>query len=476
MKSDASALARTTPRPWKQAALWLVFLAPFFYLSYGVANHLAAQRAEVPSVVFDWEHGLPFLAWTIFPYWSINVFYGLSPFLCRSRSEVHAHGLRLLSAQVVAVTCFLLFPLAFRFGQPEAEGAVGWLFAALRGFDKPFNQAPSLHIALVAILWDLYRRVLARRWHWLLHLWALAIVVSVLTTYQHHFIDIPTGALLGWLCVWLWSLEGGGPLRAARAGLHAGAHAAQRGVRLRLGARYALGGMACFALAGMGAWCWANATGDAMRWLGASALWLCWPGVALGLVAANYLRVGPSGFQKSTTGAMSPAARWLLAPYLLAARLNAWAWTRGQAPAVRVNGRVWLGRQPDAAEARRQGLAALVDVSAELPSPQTPPLAVYCVPMLDLVPPTPAQLRAAADAIDAALAAHPGDAPVLVCCALGYSRSAASVAAWLLRSGHHADIDDAIAALRTHRPQLVLHAGHRAALTALLAEPLAHTA
>ena len=68
--------------------------------------------------------------------------------------------------------------------------------------------------------------------------------------------------------------------------------------------------------------------------------------VALALVAANYLRIGPSGFQKDARGAVSRAARWLLAPYLLAARANAWAWTRGQAPAVPVEGRVWLGRQP----------------------------------------------------------------------------------------------------------------------------------
>mgnify|MGYP003542223546 FL=1 len=32
--------------PWKQAALWLGFLAPFFYLSYGFVNHLAAQRGD----------------------------------------------------------------------------------------------------------------------------------------------------------------------------------------------------------------------------------------------------------------------------------------------------------------------------------------------------------------------------------------------------------------------------------------------
>ena len=62
----------------RRAAAWLVLLGPFFYLSYGLANHLAASRADVPSLVFDWERHLPFWAWTIFPYWSLNLFYGLS--------------------------------------------------------------------------------------------------------------------------------------------------------------------------------------------------------------------------------------------------------------------------------------------------------------------------------------------------------------------------------------------------------------
>ena len=35
-------------RPWKQAALWLACLAPFFYLSYGFANHLASLRTDAP--------------------------------------------------------------------------------------------------------------------------------------------------------------------------------------------------------------------------------------------------------------------------------------------------------------------------------------------------------------------------------------------------------------------------------------------
>jgi hypothetical protein len=68
--SEAIALALPADerRPWARAVAWLCLLGPFFFLSYGTANWLAAQRAEVGSVVFDWEHAIPFLPWTIVPY------------------------------------------------------------------------------------------------------------------------------------------------------------------------------------------------------------------------------------------------------------------------------------------------------------------------------------------------------------------------------------------------------------------------
>lgn len=436
---NASTTARSWKQgPWKQAALWLAFLAPFFYLSYGFANHLAAQRSDVGAVVYDWERGVPFLAWTIVPYWSINLFYGLSLFLCPTRDEVHAHGRRLLTAQVVAVGCFLLFPLGFTFVRPDSDGIPGMFFAALTSFDKPFNQAPSLHIALLVILWDLYRRLLPASWHWLLHGWSLLIAMSVLTTYQHHFIDIPTGALLGLLCLWLWPLDAPSPLRGARF--------TDDSTRRRLALFYAIGAAACFGMATFGG----------------IALWLCWPGVALLLVALHYAVFGVGGFQKHADGRIAHGARWLLAPYRLGAWINSRLWTMREAPAVRIAQRVWLGRMPTATQARALGIARIVDVSAELSAPTGIP--VRCVPMLDLVAPTAAQLSAAAEAIEAQLG---DDGDVLVCCALGYSRSAAAVAAWLLWTGRAEHADEAVERIRRHRPQLVLHAAHRHALSQL---------
>lgn len=431
---SASAAAPATPRPWRRALLWLALLGPFFFASYGFANGWASTRAQVPVVVFGWETAIAFVPWTIVPYWSIDIFYAVSLLLCRQRLELDRHALRLLSAQLIAVACFLLWPLRFSFTRPETEGVFGWLFDVLLGFDKPFNQAPSLHIVLLVVLWVKFARYLQGAWRWLLHGWALLIGISVLTTYQHHFIDIPTGALVGWLCVWLWPEQGTPPLRAWRG------HADRR--RWQLAACYLLGAALLLVPAVA---------------LGGVALWLLWPVVSALLVALAYAGLGQAVFQKRDDGRLSMAARWLLAPYLAAAWLNSRLWTRRAPQPVPVAADVWLGRMP----ARRlpAPLVAVVDTCAELSCTVAAP-AYAGVPMLDLVVPSPAQLVEAAEAIER-LRRH---GPVLVCCALGYSRSAASVAVWLLRSGQAATLDAALAQLRTARPGVVLGPGHLAAI------------
>jgi membrane-associated phospholipid phosphatase len=413
-------------RPWPRAMLWLALLAPFFSLTYGAANAFTASRQHVPSLVFAWERHIPFVGWTIFPYWSIDAFYAVSFFLCATRAELDTHGRRLLTAQIVAVACFMLFPLRFTFQQPATDGATGMLFAALGSFDRPFNQAPSLHIALLVILWPLYAEHLRRPAQTALHLWFALVGVSVLTTYQHHFIDVPTGALLGSGCLWLWPDHGPSPLATA-------ALAPER-THVLIGMRYLAGGALLVTLA---------------VWFGGLGLWLLWPAVSLGLVAANYACFGPQGFQKAIDGRMRLAARLLLAPYLAGAFVNSRSWTRREPAPVAVSGGVWLGRIPSARTAANFG--TVIDLCAELPGAGTAGTWV-CIPMLDLVAPQPAELRTAAARIERGRSAG----PVLVCCALGYSRSAAAVATWLLTSHTAANVRDAIETIRTARPRIVI--------------------
>ncbi|KGQ18235.1 Ser/Thr and Tyr protein phosphatase [Lysobacter dokdonensis DS-58] len=422
----------TGSRPWRRALAWLSLLGPLFFASYGFANAMAARATDVRSIVFAWESHVPFLAWTIVPYWSIDFFYAASLFTCRDKREVDTHALRLLTAQVVSVACFLIWPLRFAFTRPETDGLFGWMFDVLLGFDKPFNQAPSLHIVLLVILWVRYGTLARGAWRWLLHAWFALIGVSVLTTFQHHFIDIPTGALAGWVCVWLWPAEGRAPWR--------GAAWARDAKRWRLCAAYAAGALACTALA---------------VWLRGVAWWLLWPAVSLSLVALNYSVLGAAGFQKSTSdGRLSMASRWLFAPYLTAAWINSRWWTRAAPRPVHVADDVWLGRLPGRGE--RDGFDVVVDVSAELSMPAARPTDVFR-PMLDLVVPEAAQLKGVARDIEAARVRG----RVLVCCALGYSRSAASIAAWLVDSGRAASASVAIERVRAARPQIVLGHAHQ---------------
>ena len=106
------------PLPWKRALAWLTFLAPFFFTTYGLANWSASLRADVPAIVFDWERAIPFWPWTIVPYWIIDALYGVSLFLCATRRELDTHARRLLTAQVIAVACFVAFPHRFTFDRP----------------------------------------------------------------------------------------------------------------------------------------------------------------------------------------------------------------------------------------------------------------------------------------------------------------------------------------------------------------------
>ncbi|MDN4499416.1 phosphatase PAP2/dual specificity phosphatase family protein [Pseudomonas mosselii] len=431
----------------RRGILWLLLLGPFFFLSYGMANTYTAGREDIGSLVFAWERQMPLWPWTIIPYWSIDLLYGLSFLLPRARSEMDRHALALLTAQLICVASFLLWPLRFTFERPELSGLFGWLFDVLMGFDKPYNQAPSLHIALLVIIWTMFARHTRHpACRWVVHGWMGLIGLSVLTTWQHHFIDVPTGALAGFVCLWLWPHSGPLPWRQARL--------AQDPKRWRLALRYGLGAAALGLLA--------------MK-IGGGGLWLLWPALSLLLVALNYALFGAAGFQKGADGRLSVAAAWLLAPYLLCAWVNSRLWTWRHPQADEVADGVYLGRVPGRTEA--SAFAAIVDLSAELPCPATTTLETpqdyQSLPTLDLIAPDREILQQAAKAIEH----RHQQGSVLVCCALGYSRSASAVAAWLLLSGHCASAPQAEALIRQARPGVVLHPAHRLVLHNLEAQP-----
>ena len=105
---------------------------------------------------------------------------------------------------------------------------------------------------------------------------------------------------------------------------------------------------------------------------------------------------------------------------------------------------------------------AIVDLTAELPV-TVGDRKLVVLPVLDLTTPSRETLIAAAAAIERLRA----DGPVLVCCALGYSRSACATAAWLLATRRAATVDEAVQMIGAVRASVVLRADHATALRSL---------
>jgi protein-tyrosine phosphatase len=291
------------------------------------------------------------------------------------------------------------------------------MFDALGSFDKPFNQAPSLHVSLTVVMWARFSAHLRGAPLWMVRLWLAMAALSTLTTYQHHFIDLPTGFAAGLIAIGLFP----------------------SGTRARLSSCFATGALLLAASA---------------LWIGGIALVLLWPAAALSIVSIAYW-TGRAKVYGKRGGALHPLMLALLAPYVAGAWINSRWSTRRDPAAQEIAGGVWIGRLARRRDLAAFGIASVVDLTAELPIRYGG--VSYCnVPMLDLAVPTVAQLDDAVDAIDG----FAGLRPTLVCCALGYSRSAAAVVAWLVRAGHAGSVDEALAMLRGRRRRVALSAAH----------------
>lgn len=416
-------------RNWRQSVLWLLVLGPLFFLCYGGSNYYASQLPleRVGQVAWQWERLIPLVPWTIVPYWSIDLMFAISLFLGRSRDEVRVQGQRLLLTTVLSCSIFMLWPLRFSFERPPVEGLFGPLFTALAGFDRPFNQAPSLHIGLLVVIWSCFRRYLTPRLKPLLDVWCLLIAVSVLTTWQHHLLDVPTGAMLGLLVCY------GVPFpEQARAG---GWSSTDPDAARRLALRYMLPGLL---LVGMmllvGDWAWL----------------LLWPALALCLHAAAYAGGGPAIWQK-TAGRYSLPSTLLLWPLRLPlCAVQAW-YRRGGPPAEEIMDGVFIGPITCAADRK---FSAVFDLTTEYAGRSCSAAEYVQLPLLDLLVPNQVELERAVQILGDLRLRHSG--PVLVQCALGMTRSVAVVLAWLVHSGRVESFEQALLVMKQKRRTTIL--------------------
>jgi protein-tyrosine phosphatase len=423
-------------------------LGALFLIVYGWCNWFTAQRANVPTLFFEWERSIPFVPLMIIPYMSIDLFFVTAPFLCRSNRELAAFSKRMAAALLIGGLCFLLFPLRFAFERAPLGGWLGSFFDLFQRLDRPYNLLPSLHIALCLILAEKFARHTRGFLRHAVIIWFVLIGFSAVLTYQHHVMDVVAGFALGAYCLYFFPEPGRLPVVPNR----------------RVGSYYLVGTFVVAALAVL-LWPW--------------GAFLIWPTVSLGIAAGAYFGAGPGIFQKRN-GRLPWTTRWALGPVLLGQEISRLSYRRQSRAWNELTPQVWIGSVLTAKEAGaaiRQGVTAVLDLTAEF-SESAPFRSVTYrnIPILDLTAPTSEQLEEMAAFIEE----ESSRGIVYVHCKIGYSRTGAAAAAFLLRTGRVRTVPEAIHFLRQVRPRIVIRPEAMTALdefvTHLTVSPRLHEA
>jgi protein-tyrosine phosphatase len=400
-------------------------LSALFLIVYGGCNWITARRANVGTFYFEWERTILFVPLFILPYMSIDLFFIAAPFLCRTDRELSILAKRIAAAIFVAGLCFLLFPLRFAFPRPHADGWLGALFDWFRGMDAPYNLLPSLHAALTLILLDIYFRDTRGFVRAATMIWFVLIALSPVLTYQHHLIDIVGGFVLAGYCFYLFPDSTPAPPMV---------------VNRRIGSYYAAGA-GVLLIIGAIFWPW--------------GVLLLWPAIALGIVAIAYFGAGPIVFRK-TEGKLPWSTRFVLAPCLLGQYLSLLYYRSQCRSWDKVTPQIWIGGKLGCRSANKalcSGVVSVLDLSAEFSEAKLFRQINYRnIPVLDLTAPTQAQLVETSKFIGK----HSRNGVVYVHCKIGYSRSAAAVAAYLIMSGKVTTAEEAFAMIRRVRPSVVI--------------------
>ena len=115
--------------------------------------------------------------------------------------QLHVLIARLLCATCIASFVFLAIPMTLAADRPTFAGPLGAVYEFLKAGDQPHNMCPSLHVAMLLILWPVYHRATRGLLRTAIYLWFTLILISVLPVFQHHFVDVVGGTIVALICV-----------------------------------------------------------------------------------------------------------------------------------------------------------------------------------------------------------------------------------------------------------------------------------
>lgn len=393
--------------PFKERLTLMLFVGTFFVMLYNVSAHYAYVKEAHSSLYMAWEQKIPFIGWFIIPYASLSILFCLVFLMPQTRLQARILGLRVLLVIFISVGIFLLFPLQYAFEKPKIE-AFYLLFEGLSMVDSPYNQLPSLHVSLALIVaLSIKEHIKQKALKYALLFWFLMIIISTLFTYQHHFVDLPMGLLVG-LCALGFIRKDGKLVRTFTTSRH-----------LTIGFCYLAG--ALIALVGI-------LYSDFLL----LEVVLGWIFIAMILVSIAYA-FGLSRLLVGKNGKASWYQYAFLAPYFLGTYLAWRCYKKRLTPLILLQDKIYFGRQLDPKESaslKEIGVSHTIHLALE--SQFCPPFTSQTrFAMFDITTPSPQMLHQVVLAIENVKAQG-----VYVHCSLGLSRSVLAISAWLVYQGY----------------------------------------
>ena len=406
--------------------------ATVFSLFYNVNAWYASTLDYVPSFIFSFEQYIPFIPWTVIPYMTSGIFFVIVFFLCETRQELQTLTKRVVFVSVAAGLFFLLFPLKFSFIKPETSSALfNFFFQFIEKVDSPFNEAPSLHIAFAFIFWSVFRNFTAP-WRQVSAVWLVLLGLATLTTYQHHLLDVVTGAILGQLSFIVFPAE-------------------KNNFKLRnfyLANCYFLGGWLVILLSLV-----------VFEFYHASGLILLWPALVLFLVGYHYQK-NSIYFLKNNQGTISWYKKIVYFPYIGLYWLF-WKFLRKNKKPIELIPKLYVSSRLDQLEFQdfKGNQNTLVyDFSAELEENNAiKGNSVYhAVPLLDIGAFDTIEIKRIVLEIITHYKELPKDGKILIHCTMGLSRSTL-IGILVVKNILSLPLDEALIKIKTTHKNAVIH-------------------
>jgi membrane-associated phospholipid phosphatase len=185
--------SRITARRDLLLALLLSAVSVATYLIYPVLNH-------GPDKIFlrtPLDRAIPLVPVMVIPYLSLFPLIGLTAVVLAVTDVRRLEALALALTVALAVS-YLVYALAQSYVIRPSPAGRDWLTAAVRhvyALDRPYNDFPSLHTSLSAIVAVSWRRA-HRRTGAVVAVWCGLIIASTVLIHQHYLADVAGGLIL----------------------------------------------------------------------------------------------------------------------------------------------------------------------------------------------------------------------------------------------------------------------------------------